>query len=413
MLINYIKIAWKVLGRNRFFTFVSLFGISLTIGVLVIVSAFLDQILNPSYPNLKNDRTLYITNVQVQDDEGSTSISGSSYYLASDYIKSLKTPEKVGFISFGNTTNTFVGNKKLQLTQKLCDPIFWEITEFQFIDGKPFDQSHIDRNEYVAVITQNTAKDYFGTDQGVIGKSIESDNTTYKVIGIVKDVPSYQFISDADIYLPYHLTKSDLKRKDLIGQYTCLLLAKDKSAIPAIKAEVKSIIPKVVFPPEAWYKHLDIQVGTKTELMSKVFTGGELNEASVRYLYLFLIAAMLLFMLLPTLNLVNLNSSRILERASEIGVRKAFGATSNTLTVQFIIENVIITLIGGLVGLVIAAVFLYIIQDSGIIPNAILSINYRVFLFGILLCLVFGILSGVIPALRMSKLSIVNAIKIK
>ena len=56
-------------------------------------------------------------------------------------------------------------------------------------------------------------------------------------------------------------------------------------------------------------------------------------------------------MLLPTVNLVNLNVSRMMERASEIGVRKAFGASSRTLVGQFVVENVALSLIGGAVGL--------------------------------------------------------------
>ena len=63
---------------------------------------------------------------------------------------------------------------------------------------------------------------------------------------------------------------------------------------------------------------------------------------------------MLLFMLLPTLNLVNINLSRILERSSEIGVRKAFGASSRTLVGQFVVENLVLTLIGAAVGLVLS-----------------------------------------------------------
>ncbi len=63
----------------------------------------------------------------------------------------------------------------------------------------------------------------------------------------------------------------------------------------------------------------------------------------------------LLFMLLPTVNLVNLNVSRIMERASEIGVRKAFGASSRTLVGQFVVENVTLSLIGAVVGFVLSA----------------------------------------------------------
>ena len=58
----------------------------------------------------------------------------------------------------------------------------------------------------------------------------------------------------------------------------------------------------------------------------------------------------LLFITLPTMNLVSINLSRIMERASEIGVRKAFGASSRTLVGQFVMENVVLTVIGGAIG---------------------------------------------------------------
>jgi cell division protein FtsX len=65
---------------------------------------------------------------------------------------------------------------------------------------------------------------------------------------------------------------------------------------------------------------------------------------------------MLLFMLLPALNLVNLNTGRIMERSTEIGVRKAFGATSMQLAGQLVVENVLLCLAGGLIGLACPAV---------------------------------------------------------
>ncbi len=118
-----------------------------------------------------------------------------------------------------------------------------------------------------------------------------------------------------------------------------------------------------------------------------------------------------LFMLLPTVNLVNVSVSRILERASEIGVRKAFGASSWTLVGQFLVENVVLTLIGGLLGFVLAALVLGGINDSGLFPYARFAVNGRVFLYGLLLTLFFGVLSGVYPAWKMSRLHPVDALK--
>jgi len=121
---------------------------------------------------------------------------------------------------------------------------------------------------------------------------------------------------------------------------------------------------------------------------------------------------MLLMLLgLPIVNLVNLNVSRIMERASEIGIRKAFGAPIRSLLWQFIIENIFVTFIGGAIALLLTVGIISLINSSGWIAYADLTVNVNVFIVSLLLCLVFGVLSGVLPAMRMSKLPIVEALK--
>ena len=108
---------------------------------------------------------------------------------------------------------------------------------------------------------------------------------------------------------------------------------------------------------------------------------------------------MLLFSLLPAVNLVNLNMSRIMERASEIGVRKAFGASSRTLVGQFVVENLVLTLIGGAAGSSSRARRSGALNASGLIPYAHFTMNVRVFLYGLGLAVFFGLLSGRLPGL--------------
>ena len=100
-----------------------------------------------------------------------------------------------------------------------------------------------------------------------------------------------------------------------------------------------------------------------------------------------------------------------MERSSEIGVRKAFGASSRTLIYQFIVENLILTFLGGLIGIVLSYFIIRIINSANLIDNVVLSLNMTVLLFAFLTCLIFGLLSGVYPAWRMSKLNVVNALK--
>jgi putative ABC transport system permease protein len=116
-------------------------------------------------------------------------------------------------------------------------------------------------------------------------------------------------------------------------------------------------------------------------------------------------------MLLPALNLVNLNMGRIMERSSEIGVRKAFGATSLQLAGQLVVENIVLCVAGGLVGLALAQAALWMLEASQLIPYLEVHINVKVFGAGMLIAFVFGLVSGVIPAWKMSRLDPVHALK--
>ena len=135
------------------------------------------------------------------------------------------------------------------------------------------------------------------------------------------------------------------------------------------------------------------------------------NSSGLGYFLLIVFIVFLLFLLMPTLNLVNINISRIMERSSEIGVRKAFGASSRTLVVQFIIENLILTFIGGAIGIVLSFFIIRTLNGNGLIFNIHLAINFNVLFYSLAACVFFGLLSGVYPAWRMSRLHVVTALK--
>jgi putative ABC transport system permease protein len=137
------------------------------------------------------------------------------------------------------------------------------------------------------------------------------------------------------------------------------------------------------------------------------------SDNGLRMFFTIVLIFAFLFMLLPALNLVNINVSRIMERASEIGIRKAFGASAGTLTVQFVIENVILTIIGGGVALVLSSLVIAYLNRTGVgpIPNLSLTINWTVLGVALGLSLFFGLMSGVIPAFRMAKLPVAEALK--
>ncbi len=411
MLKNYIKIALKVLLRRKFFTFISLFGISFTLLVLVVVTSFVDNTFGPHTPEKKLDRTLSSMFFQLSGESGNSQGAIISYYVLNKYVKSLKTPEKVSISSIYNSFVTYKNNKKLDLTIKFTDSEFWEILDFDFIEGKPFNKNDVSSGNFVAVINEETRRQYFGGEPAV-GKMIEAEDKNYRVIGVVKNVSILRILPYSDVWVPVTTSNDDLNRITLMGTlpgYGAMILARDRSDFQAIKDEFQKHMNMVEFPDDE-FNAITGSADTYEETISRImFMDFENTHTRAMLLVLFLL--MVLFMLLPTINLVNINVSRIVERASEIGVRKSFGASSMTLVGQFVVENIILTLIGGLLSLVLAVIVLNIINDSGFIPHVQLGLNFRIFAVSLFIILFFGLFSGVYPAFKMSRMKPVEALK--
>ncbi len=412
MILNYLKITLKVLGRNRFFTFVSLFGIVFTLLILIVVTAFLDHLIAPHYPDVNRGRCLYVGMVDCQrPEEGAHKMGPPSFRFLENYVLTMKTPKMVGVATLPSYANAYVGNRRLKLNLKFTNPEFWSVTAFDFLDGKPFNQQNISNGDYVAVINERTRDNYFGRGAAAVGQAIVVENVSYRVIGVVRDVPVTRLIVSADVYLPYTVEKSQAKSQSMVGNYFGILLAGSPADFPAIKEEFDHVVSKIPMPMDDegfTFSQLNAEARTYLQYFLNI---GFVDFRSTGAFYTVVVVFMLLFMLLPAINLVNLNMSRIMERSSEIGIRKAFGASVGRLVGQFLVENVFITLLGGLIALALAVVAIRIFNNSGLINGADLTINLSVLLVGLGACLAFGLLSGVIPALRMSRLNVVDALR--
>jgi putative ABC transport system permease protein len=410
MLRNYFLTAIAVLRRRKFFTFISLFGISFTLTILIVLTSFIDHAVNASYPETERDRSLYINFVRLEDTKTHGRQTGpASFYFLSHYAGSIKTPAKLAISTMFTSTNTYINNKKLGINMKHTNDVYWDVLHFRFIEGKPYSAQQIANGEKVAVISDKTRLNYFGNVPAV-GKYIEADNVQYRVCGVVQNVPVTQVFAYADMYLPYTVWKGDYKEKRIHGMFTGVILPDDPNDRDKIRAEYEQIvnrIPKSEYP--GWDKLSSNADPYLTSFTRSFFGDG--SDTGMSVLLLVFAIFLIIFMVLPTLNLVNINISRIMERSSEIGVRKAFGASSKTLIGQFIVENLILTLLGGVIGIILSVIVLRFINSSEMIPDAVLSINITVLAWSLITCIVFGLISGVYPAWRMSRLHVVTALK--
>ncbi|HEV2853312.1 MAG TPA: ABC transporter permease [Thermoanaerobaculia bacterium] len=409
MIKNYLKVALKVLARRKFFTFISLFGICVTLLVLMVVSAIFDHALAPHPPETRSDRTLGIYRLSMEGPENHQG-SQPGYGFLDRYARrlaALPEVERFSIVSTRQTAVSYVGGKKIESALRRTDGEFWRILDFEFLEGGPFTPEAEKNAQFVAVINETTRRRFFG-GKPALGRTIEVDGQRFRVVGVVRDV-SILRDSFADLWVPISTAKSSTYKEQWMNGFIALILARDRAGLPVIKTEFQAILREAErhLPDPKNYQTLTsgadtLFEGTVRRNMSNVPAG------RVRVIMLLL---MLLFMLLPSLNLVNINLSRILDRASEIGVRKAFGASSRALVGQFVVENLVLTLIGALAGLVLAGLVLGALNASGLIPYARLTLNYRIFFYGLAMALFFGVLSAIYPAWRMSKLHPVQALR--
>jgi putative ABC transport system permease protein len=407
-MISYLKLALKVLGRRKVFTFISLFGVTMTLVVLVIASAVLDDIFEPRNPESRFDRVLGITRVSMIGPENSRTMN-PGFGLIHDYIYTLPGVEAASAYSEPIPIAIYHGGRN-DARMKRTDAAFWRILDFRFVEGRPFTADEEQRGALVAVISEDLRKRLF--DKGAaLGQSIEIDGRNFRVIGVVPRVSITRFAAWADIWVPHTTARSSDYRYLFMGGYNGLVLARTKNDIPRLKNEFAARVRRMPVSDPKTYTKIVSSLDTPFEAFARNALPMRETDHATSWLKLILAICALLFMSLPALNLITLNLSRILERASEIGVRKAFGASRGALVTQFVFENVVLTLIGGVISLVAAAAGIAWLNRSGLIPNARFEVNFHVLLYGVLLAAFFGIFSGVYPAWRMSRLHAVNALR--
>jgi len=408
---SYIKLALKVLGRRKFFTFISIFGITLTLVVLVVVSAILDNIFEPRKPESRFDRVLRCDRLQLRGPH-ETMTMNPGYGFIHDHILNLPDIEAASAYSEMQSIAIYRQNGRSDSKLKKTDANYWRILDFDFIEGRPFNAEEEKRGALVAVVTRGLAKRLF-EHESPIDKNIEIDGRAFRIIGVVPDVSMTRWTAYSEVWVPHTTSKSSDYQHQVMGSYNAIVLAKSRGDFKRLKNEFDTRVKAM--PIEKPFTETNAGLDTPFEAFSRDFTSipglNKMGKNHTLITRIVLMIAALLFMLLPSLNLITLNLSRILERAPEIGVRKAFGASRGALVRQFVFENVVLTLIGGAIAFVAAVLVIVFLNQSSIIPDTTFDVNFRVFVYGMLIAAVFGVVSGVYPAWRMSRFHPVNALR--
>lgn len=416
MLRNYLLTAWKVFMRRKLFTAINLACIVLTLVVLMVITALLEATFWPSGVEGRSDRFLQVYSMRSTSADSSmirTSLLG--YKTIDKYLKPMPGVERVSAFTTPSAVSIYQGERVSELQMRRVDADYWRILDFTLLAGRLPNEDDEAAGRLVAVLNASSARLLFGgTPDAAVGKAFSAGGQPFQVIGVVEDVMHLNAF--ADLWAPLSTFPSSDYRNQITGSFAAMLLAKSPADLPRIQREVERIARNFVTEDPKNFAITTFWADSKLDLVARTLLASDINrgagpDSGAAKLLAMIAGGMLVFMLLPALNLVNLNMGRILERSAEIGVRKAFGATSMQLVGQLVIENIVLCLAGGLLGLAATQGVLWWLESSQLIPYLKVSMNLPVFGMGMLLAFVFGLLSGVIPAWKMSRLDPVHALK--
>lgn len=413
MLKNYFKIFIKVASQNKLFTFLSLFGISLTIMFIMIFSMTISKITSGSGPEKDLKKIVFCQRVKTRTthngkSENGYSISSCGRSLCEDHLKNIKNANIISMYS-GPQPWEFIFNSKYQSKlQNQTDAEYWNLYDYKFLQGRPYNKEEVTKSSNLAVITSSLKELLFGSDENVLGKTIRYTSMNLIVTGVVEDPPKTDQNAMGDLYFPYTLIKNNNPSEEYLGGFIIAFKANSSKQFGPIRSEAQEMVARL---DAADTLHSVFLSGPYSQVEKMIVGYGDPEEYSIgTSLFKYLMFA-LAFLLLPAVNLMALNFSRIQERGEEIAIRKSFGAASGVLRGQFLFENILMTLTGGIIGILLSYLVVALFGNSLTLSVAFMnnvpltfSFNYAVFAAALIACLVFGLLSGYLPAVRLSRM---------
>ncbi len=304
----------------------------------------------------------------------------------------------------GSTETVTHGNEKMRTMINGADGLWMEILDIYPEKGVMFGEDEVKQMAKVAVIGSNVKKELFG-ESDAIGKKIKIKGYNFKVLGVLPPTGILMMMNIDDIILlPYTTTQKVLMG---ISHYHAILVqAETEEMVPGIVEDIKKTIRElhdITDPDED-----DFKVGTMDEAM-------DIISGVTSAMTLLLIAVAAISLLVGGVGIMNIMLVSVAERTKEIGLRKAIGATKSDITIQFLMESTILTIIGGILGIGIGAGLSwsigYGIREFGGFTSWTFFFPISAVVMGISVAASVGLVFGLYPARQAAKKSPIEALR--
>ncbi len=284
------------------------------------------------------------------------------------------------------------------ITVNGVSPSYADVYSLALDQGTFIGQDDVEANSRVAVLGPTVVTDLFGADSNPIGQIITIKSRAFRVIGVTAAKGSSGFSNpDETVYIPVTTGMTELLGQDYVG--AVIVSATNADQIDQTMTDIKNFLldrHKITDPSLA-----DFTIRSSKDAISilgtitGILTGGLAGIAAIS-------------LVVGGIGIMNIMLVTVTERTREIGLLKAIGAKRKDILTQFLIEAVVLTVSGGIVGIIIGTSFTFLITRFAPIPFVLSPISI---ILAVGVSTLVGIIFGIYPAQRAARLSPIDALR--
>jgi putative ABC transport system permease protein len=397
-----LRFGLRTLSKNPGFTTVAITALALGIGVNATVFSLSNAVLFKNLPFANSDHVLYIISTNSTKPRWYNGISYPDYLELRAQLKSFDavgassqvsanisdhTASPEGYNGARITVNTFS-----LLGQK---PIAGR--DFLPADGEPGAAP-------VAILSYKVWENRYGKDLSVVGRTVRIDEEPTTIIGVMPQ--RLDFPRETEVWKPLVLKDDYMKREN--RRFALYGHVAKPSILKSASVEVNTVMQNLA----AAYPITNKNIGGRVIDYNEYFAG---NESEIRIVFIAMLGAVGFVLLIACANVANLQLGRAVSRMREISIRVALGAGRWRIIRQLLVESLILSVAGGLIGWMIA-IWGIRTFDNAVIPNGKppsldFSMDVRALIYLAAITIGTGLLFGLAPALRLSKLDVNTSLK--
>ncbi|MBQ4380322.1 MAG: ABC transporter permease [Bacteroidaceae bacterium] len=402
-ILNLFKVSFTAIASNKMRSFLSMLGIIIGVAAVIIMMAIGQGSKESIRKELSTMGTNLLTIRPGADMRGGVRQDPSSMQTLkiADYQSIMANKKYVTNVSPEVTSagQVIYGNNNTHSTIYGESPEDLEIKKWVIEKGDCFTEEDIKKAAKVAVVGQTIVKELFGEGVDPIGRNIRFKSIPLRIVGVLKGKGYNNWGMDQDnvIIAPYTTVMKRIAAQTYFSSIVCSAITEELSDA-AIEELTQILRENHKLKGDAVD---DFTIRSQAEMM-------ETMDTTMNTVTLILVVAAAFSLLVAGIGIMNIMLVSVTERTKEIGLRMAVGATGAVISLQFLIESVLISVTGGLIGILLGVSVSEFLAPAIGMPSSIPAWSIYV---SFLVCVFIGVLFGYIPAQKAARLDPIEAIR--